>query len=63
MQKFLTVAQAAKRIGVTGETVRKMYDRGELDGTRTIYGRAISKASVERARRRVAAKRRKAKVS
>lgn len=55
---YLRVEEAAKLLGVCGMTVRRWADAGKLEMLRTPYGRAISRAAVERMRRAVQAEKR-----
>lgn len=54
--EWLTPAQAATVLGVAEETVRRLFDAGELTGMRTRPGpgghRRISRVSVEAYQRR-----------
>jgi len=55
-EEFMTVPDAAKLLGVSEETVRKLFDAGQITGMRTRPGpgghRRPSRASVEAYRRR-----------
>jgi len=55
-EELLTTAQAAQLLGLSEETVRRLFDEGELTGMRTRPGpgghRRPSRESVEAYRRR-----------
>ncbi len=46
-QKFLSVAQVAKRWGVSDSTVRRLIEEGRLNGIRLRHARRLSAVSVE----------------
>ncbi len=55
-QEWLTPAQAANRLGISGQRVRQLMTEGRLDYQHTPLGRLIDAASVTReVQRRMAA--------
>jgi excisionase family DNA binding protein len=54
-EEFLTVEETAALLGVSEDTVRRLFDAGELTGMRTRVGRGgwrkISRASAQAYRR------------
>ena len=46
-QKFLSVRQVAKRWGVSGQTVRRLIEEGELNGMRVRHATMLLFTSVE----------------
>ena len=44
---WLTVGQAARRLGVSESLVRSLVDREKLSGARTAHGRLIDPTSVD----------------
>jgi len=56
----LTPSQAARRLGLSSQSIGDLFDAGRLTGQRTPLGRLIDTASVERlAAERAAAKSRR----
>jgi excisionase family DNA binding protein len=50
MPEYVTPAEAAQRLGVTRDTIRRYVDAGKLDGIKTPGGqRRIDRQSLERA--------------
>lgn len=46
-QKFLSVGLVAKRWGVSGNTIRRLIEEGELNGMKVRHASMLSLASVE----------------
>jgi excisionase family DNA binding protein len=52
-EEWVSVSMAARMLGVSADTVRRLLENGRLRGARTVLGRVVDPASVtEEAARR-----------